>query len=80
MKQYQIQMCVNGEWEQARFPDGIAWRKRNATRYLDKAKHGIERLREEWANNNWCNSPNVPTEFRIVTRDVPEWVPLESDN
>lgn len=74
MKQYQIQMCVNGEWRQARYQTGHGWRTAYPPTDIEDAREGLCALREDWKRNK-----NVfaiaPTDFRIVSREVGDWTP-----
>jgi hypothetical protein len=72
--EYTMQMKVAGEWKHARVPTGQPYR-RNTTD-ISIVKADIERYKVEW-RKNWNHNPEVPTDFRIVSRMVSDWQPVE---
>lgn len=84
MKEYKVQMLVDGEWKNGRhhntghvktFTD-----KRKAMRHMDYLGRSWQEY-DEWqarciAKNSDRVVAKTPTEYRLVERDVTEWKPL----
>ena len=75
MKEYKVQALEKGKWIVARIPFcGVC-----KTMYsISEANDFIVRCKEEWekaVRENKDNYSFVPTDYRIVSREVTEWKP-----
>jgi hypothetical protein len=72
MKQYQVQMKLDGKWVMGRYPTGQGWRTANPPTTREKAEKGIEELKDGWVRYNYMRH-TPPTDYRIVSRIVTDW-------
>lgn len=75
MREYRIEMMKSGRWRTASLPfNGIV----GVTTEKDKAINMIGILKKEWQkafdNGDLLYQEYMPTEYRIFSREVSEWV------
>jgi len=69
MREYQVQMFRHGHWMRGRIPYcGFI----NATESFESARELMEKAIDAW---NSGELPEVPTQWRILSRKVSEWKP-----
>lgn len=71
-KEYKVQMKVDGEWKNGRRPNTG---KSRIFTDKDEAKRHAYYLKNRWVEYGeiW-NDVKVPTDFRIVSREVSDWM------
>ncbi len=79
MKEYKVQMFANGEggWVFARLPFGESFKKVFSDK--GKAKDALNTCKQKWDKYKkdfprHAKDSHNPTDFRILSREVTEWV------
>ena len=77
MKEYKTQMLVKGAWIFARKPFGGVFSKPFYDK--EKAKEALDECIQRWEQYKkdfpkYAKDSNNPTDFRIMSREVTEWV------